>query len=721
MGDTLFNRYTLVALLRDEPGVQAWKANDRVLAQDCQLFILTAPETLDDISSLASTAGLKDGLTPVLQFRRAGDVAVLVTKLEKGLSLTEYLRGKARGTLSYEAIRSVIGDAATIVSGLEVPRLSTDTIRVSVDGLEIADVPLTALLSEPTGAPDGMPTEQLAIRQLAAVMYGMLKRRPVTLDTEYDLSSLDSDMPTEFHVILSRGLELPNANTGKRGEPMLTLGELTALLGEWTPLAQLSDRDIALPSDAGEGSISTVAVRDLSKAKLAELPAEDVSNERLPELKIHRAPSEQEAARHADAIVAAQNAESFADMEESFKEYSPHDFFAMGRNVSPEERARIAARSYVTPASNGAGGTGANAAGTAGNRAGQANAAGHDVQHRTEDLVNDFSFQVYPAPVSLPDDLNTGEETSRIPIINESNMPTVAIDMRDPENMSIEGFEDFVNPHEADGARIDHASDGDRRGHGGRNGAATAAPNGHSGNGGISGNASVSQHAGTAAGHGSAQAGAAHDLTDHAQGTQGAQGAADGAHGGVTAPHAGPHTAHDASHHGHGASDAAGVAGGSMPPAIPVSPALPPRPVESDFDMNHPPSFKPKSMLDRDPADDAHEDLSDHRLLGNMTTATVLLVVAALVLIALLVGAVYLFNRSSSNPQDPKVQQNEWPSEDNLNDVPFGDSSNDQSGQSGQSSSNSGQSSQSGQSGTAANGADASDIITINVTSAYFR
>lgn len=701
LGDTLFNRYTLVALLRDEPGVQAWKANDRVLAQDCQLFILTAPETLDDISSLASTAGLKDGLTPVLQFRRAGDVAVLVTKLEKGLSLTEYLRGKARGTLSYEAIRSVIGDAATIVSGLEVPRLSTDTIRVSVDGLEIADVPLTALLSEPTGAPDGMPTEQLAIRQLAAVMYGMLKRRPVTLDTEYDLSSLDSDMPTEFHVILSRGLELPNANTGKRGEPMLTLGELTALLGEWTPLAQLSDRDIALPSDAGEGSISTVAVRDLSKAKLAELPAEDVSNERLPELKIHRAPSEQEAARHADAIVAAQNAESFADMEESFKEYSPHDFFAMGRNVSPEERARIAARSYVTPASNGAGGTGANAAGTAGNRAGQANAAGHDVQHRTEDLVNDFSFQVYPAPVSLPDDLNTGEETSRIPIINESNMPTVAIDMRDPENMSIEGFEDFVNPHEADGARIDHASDGDRRGHGGRNGAATAAPNGHSGNGGISGNASVSQHAGTAAGHGSAQAGAAHGPANHTQGA-----ANEHAHSDAAA--AASHTAHDASHHGHDAVDAAGVAGGSMPPAIPVSPALPPRPVESGFDMNHPPSFKPKSMLDRDPADDAHEDLSDHRLLGNMTTATVLLVVAALVLIALLVGAVYLFNRSSSNPQDPKVQQNEWPSEDNLNDVPFGDSNNDQSGQSSQS-------------GTATNGDDASDIITINVTSAYFR
>ena len=41
LGDTILNRYTLVSSLREEPGIQAWKANDRVLAKDCQLFIIT--------------------------------------------------------------------------------------------------------------------------------------------------------------------------------------------------------------------------------------------------------------------------------------------------------------------------------------------------------------------------------------------------------------------------------------------------------------------------------------------------------------------------------------------------------------------------------------------------------------------------------------------------------------------------------------------------------
>ena len=48
-------------------------------------------------------------------------------------------------------------------------------------------------------------------------------------------------------------------------------------------------------------------------------------------------------------------------------------------------------------------------------------------------------------------------------------------------------------------------------------------------------------------------------------------------------------------------------------------------------------------MLDRDPADDAHEDQSDKHQLGKMTTATVALIVAALVLVVLLAGALVLF------------------------------------------------------------------------------
>ena len=165
LGDTLFNRYTLVTLLRDEPGVQAWKANDRVLAHDCQLFVLTDPNTLEDVSSLATLLGRKNGITPVLQFRKSGDAAVLVTRIESGLSLTEYLNGPASGTISFEAMRSIIGETASIATALETPRLSTDTIRVSVQGIEIADAPLSGLLAEPTKAPESIQGEQLAIRR----------------------------------------------------------------------------------------------------------------------------------------------------------------------------------------------------------------------------------------------------------------------------------------------------------------------------------------------------------------------------------------------------------------------------------------------------------------------------------------------------------------------------------------------------------------------------
>ena len=117
LGDTLFNRYTLIALLRDEPGVQAWKANDRVLARDCQVFILTAAQHLGNVAVAASTLGRVKGFTPVVQFRRAGEAAVLITDIESGLSLTDYLQGQSKNVLGTEAIRSIIGSAANMSPG----------------------------------------------------------------------------------------------------------------------------------------------------------------------------------------------------------------------------------------------------------------------------------------------------------------------------------------------------------------------------------------------------------------------------------------------------------------------------------------------------------------------------------------------------------------------------------------------------------------------------
>ena len=76
LGDTIINRYTLVSLLRDEPGLQAWKANDRVLARDCQLFIVTDADAIPTVDAIASSLALSRNrrYTQVLQLQhRAGD------------------------------------------------------------------------------------------------------------------------------------------------------------------------------------------------------------------------------------------------------------------------------------------------------------------------------------------------------------------------------------------------------------------------------------------------------------------------------------------------------------------------------------------------------------------------------------------------------------------------------------------------------------------------
>ena len=55
LGDTVLNRYTLVSPLREEAGLQAWKANDRVLSRDCQLFIVSNKAVLESTNALAGT------------------------------------------------------------------------------------------------------------------------------------------------------------------------------------------------------------------------------------------------------------------------------------------------------------------------------------------------------------------------------------------------------------------------------------------------------------------------------------------------------------------------------------------------------------------------------------------------------------------------------------------------------------------------------------------
>lgn len=608
LGDTLFNRYTLVTLLRDEPGVQAWKANDRVLAHDCQLFVLTDPNTLEDVSSLATLLGRKNGITPVLQFRKSGDAAVLVTRIESGLSLTEYLNGPASGTISFEAMRSIIGETASIATALETPRLSTDTIRVSVQGIEIADAPLSGLLAEPTKAPESIQGEQLAIRQLASVLYALLTRRPSSPDTTYDVTSL-GDIPGDFRVILSRGLELTKED-GRRSEPMLTLSELTALLGEYKPLTELTDQDIALPSDAGAGSISTAQVRDFSDDQLTELPGIVITTEKLPDLTIHRALTEAEAARHAEQVVAEQNKQTFAEMQADFDNYAPNVLGSAVGDQPGRLSADAASRLMRMP----------------------------DLPERPsttdDDLFHDFSFQTQALP-TMPSSVNPGEETTRIPVVVDPNMVTEAIDM----------------------------SAARREMQAGKPNPALPTPSGAAAN---------ATAAGTAAASGAAAGTGTHspDMDATIVGMTPIE------HDGAGTP----------------------VAFAPAPHARGIATA--------DASMHQPPSFTPKEQpVGAGTALDDSDNLAKQRLFGKMTTTVAVVIVASVLIIAALAFAIVTFTHSSSNPADSGVDKNnEWPSQNNLDDVPFGNGSDDSS-----------------QSGANSSAADETGIEFIDVTDAYFR
>lgn len=100
------------------------------------------------------------------------------------------------------------GGSGAVGHGLTHTALSTDTIRVSVNGVQFADTPVAAALADICSGIDGdvMSYEQMATRQLAALLYALLTKTPSGTNTTFDLNMLPADVPTEFRVICKRGL-----------------------------------------------------------------------------------------------------------------------------------------------------------------------------------------------------------------------------------------------------------------------------------------------------------------------------------------------------------------------------------------------------------------------------------------------------------------------------------------------------------------------------------
>ncbi|WEV72463.1 hypothetical protein [Bifidobacterium sp. ESL0790] len=278
LGDIISNRYTLVSLLRSVPGLEAWKANDRILARDCQVFIVTDKTAFASFEAISSSLALSRNshFTKVIQMRHTGDVPTLITRLDEGLSLNAYLGGDNKRTLGYEAMRSIIGETAGALQfllddDLEFGALSTDIVRVTASGVQIADAPIVGLLKDTVKTPDMTP-EEVAVYQLAALLYAMVTGQRTSDINGFDLSALEEKTPEEFHIICERGLTVSYLN-GKPTIPMVSLAELVALLGDWKPVAELGKSEIDRPNMDGPASIVKVPLRRSERNAIVDFPA----------------------------------------------------------------------------------------------------------------------------------------------------------------------------------------------------------------------------------------------------------------------------------------------------------------------------------------------------------------------------------------------------------------------------------------------------------------
>lgn len=327
LGDIILNRYALISPLREEAGIQVWKASDRILARDCQLFIVRDRRFLPEVNTISSTLALSRirKFTPVLKIHNIDDVAIIITELDSGITVDDYIKSHS-STLSYEAIRSIVAEAANalsklLTSGITHYAISTNTVRITNNGVELACAPISPLLKDVTveyskqdsqknkqdkpntknkqDAQDSQnesenqnkneepsnnlpqSVENIATHQLSALLYALLTRTGYTQNnTVFNVSRLADGVPGEFVMICKRGLSSAKDSSII---PMASIGELLALLGTYTPVKKLSEKDIILNNNASESSIQKALLLPCKDEDLIDFPEGLSKNEDLLE------------------------------------------------------------------------------------------------------------------------------------------------------------------------------------------------------------------------------------------------------------------------------------------------------------------------------------------------------------------------------------------------------------------------------------------------------
>ncbi|WP_421787031.1 kinase [Gardnerella sp. DNF00753] len=281
LGDIVLNRYVLVSLLRNEAGLQVWQANDRILTQDCQLFIVRDSRFLPEVNTIASTLALSRStkFTQVLQLQHHDSIALIVTALDRGITISDYL-AKKETPLSYEAIRTIIAETAQALSKLLSNNIthhavSSDTVRITPNGIELADTAVSPLLEDITKSQNSEENaanesiEHAATRQLASLLYALLTRTSSRIQAHFDASMLANDTPSEFRMICTRSLD---ANENNHIVPMASIAELMALLGSYTPVSKLSNKDIEFSNKTSVASISNARLLSAQDDVILPLP-----------------------------------------------------------------------------------------------------------------------------------------------------------------------------------------------------------------------------------------------------------------------------------------------------------------------------------------------------------------------------------------------------------------------------------------------------------------
>lgn len=326
LGDIILNRYALISPLREEAGIQVWKASDRILARDCQLFIVRDRSFLPEVNTISSTLALSRirKFTPVLKIHNIDDVAIIITELDSGITVDDYIKSHS-STLSYEAIRSIVAEAANalsklLASGITHYAISTNTVRITNNGVELACAPISPLLKDVTveyskqdsqdkkdkpntknkqDAQDSQnksenqdkseeqskdlpqSIENIATHQLSALLYALLTRTGYKQNnTVFNVSRLADGIPGEFVMICKRGL---SSAKDPSIIPMASIGELLALLGTYTPVKKLSEKDIILNNNASESSIQKALLLPCKDEDLIDFPEGLSKNEDLLE------------------------------------------------------------------------------------------------------------------------------------------------------------------------------------------------------------------------------------------------------------------------------------------------------------------------------------------------------------------------------------------------------------------------------------------------------